>query len=572
MQFHIRIAVLSIFLSVWFINSAISQDFNALVKLYQQVIYSAPKDLNKADSLNEEFKRMVAAQKSPHDSILYMGYFLDGVLNLYKDRYFLAEKYFKDVIATAAGSQANYLTENSYNNLGVIYHKRNQLRKSLEAYLESIRFAEMRNDSNTIVQTWINISLIENKRKDTAKAIDIGKRVLDYAYRNDDAFTRALCHQNLAIFYNEMRDFKKADLENKKALALYQSLGVVYNKCGLQMNMAGSLITRQDYGGAAEIIGSVLPEITTNGFEGLKIQANLLLGIIAMDGYRKFAEAEGYFQTAERLSKEFGKGEDLPSIYENLTKLGMHTQRKALFEDALEKFKTHHEQQFSLESVAALEEMMVLYELDKERAKQFELNSKMELRNKQFWFVVILLLVLFTAAGIMLNQYLRLKSAYSVLFRLNIEQIRPQMKLSHHENIPEEAKPNGNSDSHSIDTEKDYKAILAFLESDNRYRIQDYELHNVASSLQMSIKHFNSVIKFHAGTNFPGLLNKMRVQEARRLILTSGQTLSLKEIAFEVGFNNRISFYRQFKEETGLSPSEFRDMVINDLANSIPKE
>jgi AraC-like DNA-binding protein len=37
--------------------------------------------------------------------------------------------------------------------------------------------------------------------------------------------------------------------------------------------------------------------------------------------------------------------------------------------------------------------------------------------------------------------------------------------------------------------------------------------------------------------------------------------LSLEGIAFEVGFNDRRSFYNAFKKQNGLSPSEFRNSL-----------
>ena len=52
-------------------------------------------------------------------------------------------------------------------------------------------------------------------------------------------------------------------------------------------------------------------------------------------------------------------------------------------------------------------------------------------------------------------------------------------------------------------------------------------------------------------------MNRYRVNEARRLILEGKPDTSLNDIALQAGFTNRVSFYRQFKDITGISPSEF---------------
>jgi AraC-like DNA-binding protein len=547
------------------VTPAKSQDLKKLTQLFQQVNQSVFNDLKQADSLNQEFKKLVAELNTPHDSILIRVYFLDGLLNLYKGRYFLAEKYFNDILAMTSGVVSSLIKEACYNNLGVIYLKNNLLSKAFDANLKSIRLAELRKDSNTIIQSFINLSLIESDRKKLAEAIDIGNKVLDYCRRHGDTLGMALGHQNLGVFYYENGAFEKADIENAKALALYKSIGVLYDRYVLQMNMAAGLKERRRYAEALKIVEEVLPGIGQKGYEGLMIQANFLRGQIAMDGYRHFDDAERHLRAAERLSKEFGEEKYLPDIYENIARLGMITQRREIFEDAFQQFKTYHEQKFSVESVAAYEEMKVLYELEKEKEKQAALRIKMELRNKQFFYTIAVLLILLAASALLYNQHLRLKNAFNALFHLNLEQSRAKLQPTQEKTFRQASATEKKAESPADSHVEVFQEIIAFLETDKRFQDQDLELHAVAKSLDMSSKEVNWAVRNQAGTNFSGLLNKLRIQEARRLMLKPGLTMTIKEIGFEVGFNNRISFYRQFKEETGFSPSEFKELADKDM-------
>ena len=60
------------------------------------------------------------------------------------------------------------------------------------------------------------------------------------------------------------------------------------------------------------------------------------------------------------------------------------------------------------------------------------------------------------------------------------------------------------------------------------------------------------------GSNFNQYVNSFRVKEAVRIMSEKKPQLYLDESSEQVGFNSRTSFYRAFKQKTGLSPREFQ--------------
>ena len=76
--------------------------------------------------------------------------------------------------------------------------------------------------------------------------------------------------------------------------------------------------------------------------------------------------------------------------------------------------------------------------------------------------------------------------------------------------------------------------------------------------------YISMAINQYSNTNFAGLVSRLRVNEARKLMLDIANPLSLTEISTRAGFSNRVSFYRQFKEITGLSPTEFRALTVEN--------
>ena len=58
------------------------------------------------------------------------------------------------------------------------------------------------------------------------------------------------------------------------------------------------------------------------------------------------------------------------------------------------------------------------------------------------------------------------------------------------------------------------------------------------------------------------MINGYRVRYAQKLMKTHPD-MSVTEIAEESGFSSRSAFYRNFKEMTGLSPTEWKKSALS---------
>ena len=105
--------------------------------------------------------------------------------------------------------------------------------------------------------------------------------------------------------------------------------------------------------------------------------------------------------------------------------------------------------------------------------------------------------------------------------------------------------------------------ILCTLEKimneDKLYRENDLRLDKLAMAVGTSRHHLSQVINSHTGSGFFEYINSLRIREARDLLKSkSKEELNIIEIAYAVGFNNKVSFNTTFKKLTGITPSEFR--------------
>lgn len=84
------------------------------------------------------------------------------------------------------------------------------------------------------------------------------------------------------------------------------------------------------------------------------------------------------------------------------------------------------------------------------------------------------------------------------------------------------------------------------------------EIQYYASLLDLHPKYLSRVVRTATNGVTPGQwIDRYVVAQAKRLILANPE-LSLKQIAFELGFSEPTSFYRFFKRVTGLTANEFR--------------
>ena len=105
----------------------------------------------------------------------------------------------------------------------------------------------------------------------------------------------------------------------------------------------------------------------------------------------------------------------------------------------------------------------------------------------------------------------------------------------------------GNGDSLMIRRAKDYVAS---------HQSDPIKLGQIARALNISTFHFCRKFKRETGVTFVDYLNRIRVERAK--ILLHNRSLSVSEIAYEVGFQSLTHFNRTFRKLVCSSPTEYR--------------
>ncbi|WP_372772813.1 helix-turn-helix transcriptional regulator [Mangrovibacterium sp.] len=80
-----------------------------------------------------------------------------------------------------------------------------------------------------------------------------------------------------------------------------------------------------------------------------------------------------------------------------------------------------------------------------------------------------------------------------------------------------------------------------------------------ASELSISYKHLNEVCNEIANVTAKSFIDRYVILEAKRMLVST--SLSVKEIAFKLGFDEPTNFLKYFKKHTNITPVEFRNTL-----------
>lgn len=101
--------------------------------------------------------------------------------------------------------------------------------------------------------------------------------------------------------------------------------------------------------------------------------------------------------------------------------------------------------------------------------------------------------------------------------------------------------------------------LLMFMETERPYLDEELSLQKLSLLVNVSTHRLSEAINQDLNTNFYRLINAYRVEEVKRKLGNPEcDKYSILGIAFESGFNSKSTFNKIFKEETGMTPSEFK--------------
>ena len=103
------------------------------------------------------------------------------------------------------------------------------------------------------------------------------------------------------------------------------------------------------------------------------------------------------------------------------------------------------------------------------------------------------------------------------------------------------------------------RKIIAKLMVEQKYRDPNYSAKQLSKDIGVNQRHISAVVSLRFQLNYSQLVGGMRIQEARYMLQDkSFNKMTMEDIAINVGFTTRQSFYATFFKLCGTTPKEYR--------------
>ncbi len=104
-----------------------------------------------------------------------------------------------------------------------------------------------------------------------------------------------------------------------------------------------------------------------------------------------------------------------------------------------------------------------------------------------------------------------------------------------------------------------YQKIMEKFVVEKKYKDPDYSAQKLAADLDTNSRYISAVINLRFQDNYSQMVNEFRIKDAMYMLKDKhSQRMSMEDVATQVGFSNRQSFYAAFYKRTGCTPREFR--------------
>jgi len=103
-----------------------------------------------------------------------------------------------------------------------------------------------------------------------------------------------------------------------------------------------------------------------------------------------------------------------------------------------------------------------------------------------------------------------------------------------------------------------HKKLIDIMQKEKVFKNPELTLSDLSQKLGVNANTLSQVVNSLEEKNFYDYINGQRIEEFKRIVsLPENQKFTILALAYECGFNSKSAFNRNFKNETGLSPTEY---------------
>lgn len=239
-------------------------------------------------------------------------------------------------------------------------------------------------------------------------------------------------------------------------------------------------------------------------------------------------------------------------------------ERLGLYPEALEAYKDYsglHSRQITAEKEKEFSILQLKYEISEHENREKEQMLENARRERRYTVILFLCVILTITAAFMTAVYTRSRRQYRRTIAANFKVLEKEREENRRltESIRKSnLKKEESQEKNDKREEELYGRLLILMENEKPYRDSSLSIEKTAAMLNTNRTYLSQVINGKGGCSYSVFVNKFRIDEAVRLLITPGNDMSIKEVALSVGFASMPYFNSLFKQMMGVSPGVFR--------------
>ncbi|WP_455672177.1 helix-turn-helix domain-containing protein [Phocaeicola sp.] len=254
--------------------------------------------------------------------------------------------------------------------------------------------------------------------------------------------------------------------------------------------------------------------------------------------------------------------ETLSACYEQL-----HQYHEAL--NSYKVFRLENDSLFNKDKERDLSEMRFRYDTERQEnlIKQGKLDvMQKEQRIQQQTFILIIIVIVL---GLLYYLYRRKNKLYLSIVKQNQEAIKRETALNRRiKELEQNGQPAPTPEKYagsSLTDEKSlelFRALERIMREEKVYKDNTITKDKVAELLGTNRTYLSRIINEQSKLSFTHYINSFRIEEAIRLLSDPENDTPLKAISADLGFNSISTFYNLFQSAVGMTPSQYRNKVL----------
>lgn len=522
------------------------------------------------DSALQILSTIVEEAPAAEDSILAQAHYYMGIAHYFNGNYYLSGNAYLKALESGYAKQSPLFKGKLLNNLGIVYDMTDRYEEGLAAYLASLELEKSIGNQNGIAQSELNIGLLlihQRKFSEARSYLESARSKFEDAGNTEGL---ALVLHNEATIDEELKDYK-AETKLTRSLQLYEQAGNTYEYTNVCIHLAAFHHEAGEEEKSKYYLEKATRLIEEKGYyylnEGLQVFK------------AKLEIARGEFEAArarlDTLSPSNNRTQQGKWIYHLIAMSELED--AATFEKELWEYEHFLDSIYDENTSRIVSELQIIHET-KENAQIIN-NQQVRLRSQRNILTLSLafIFILGVAVVMLIKNHRRLQVSYRVLFLKEKETQRQfeallKPKSGYHVQSPT-AEWNQPDISTPIEEDENtipfthhyelWRQIVSIIEKEECYLQPDFRISDLAKLCNSNRTYISKTISYYTQMNFSAFLNRFRVELAK-IELQKNHSFSFDEIGRLSGFNSTATFYRAFKDQTGLTPKQYTQMIRNE--------